>query len=93
MPSSLPSFSPGTGLSPWALIQNSSINTVNMYDRELYVEGSNEGTESDFTVHKLSDARLDAVHRTQDGIVFGERLISDMYMQPVTGALLTVNQV
>ncbi|KAJ1418700.1 P-loop containing nucleoside triphosphate hydrolase [Sesbania bispinosa] len=58
---SLPTFSLGTGLSPWALIQNSSRNTDNMYDKELHVEGSIEGPEADFTVHKLCDARLDAV--------------------------------
>ncbi|KAJ1403030.1 P-loop containing nucleoside triphosphate hydrolase [Sesbania bispinosa] len=91
--SSLPTFSLGTGLSPWALIQNSSRNTVNMYDKELHVEGSIEGPEANFSVHKLSDARLDAVRGMQDGINFRDKLITDMYIQPVTRVSQTVNQV
>ncbi|XP_061360263.1 calmodulin-binding transcription activator 2-like isoform X2 [Gastrolobium bilobum] len=86
--SSLPSFSSDTGLSPWALVQNSGRNTVYMHDRELHVEGSTEGPEADFTVHKLSDA----VHKMQDGIIFRDRLSTGKYIQPVTGALQTVNQ-
>ncbi|TKY54303.1 Calmodulin-binding transcription activator 2 [Spatholobus suberectus] len=87
--SSFPSYSPGTGLSPWTLIQNSRRNKINMHDGKHHVEGS----EADFTVHMLSNAGLDAVRRMQDGVIFRDRLINDMYIKPVKGDLPTVNQV
>ncbi|KAG4932196.1 hypothetical protein JHK87_046198 [Glycine soja] len=87
-PSSFPSYSPGTGLSPWTSIQNSSRNTINMHDGKHHVEAS----EADLTVHKLSNAGLDSVHRMQDGVIFRDRLITDMCVQPVID-LPTVNQV
>ncbi|RDX97826.1 Calmodulin-binding transcription activator 2, partial [Mucuna pruriens] len=87
--SSFPGYSPGTGLSPWTLIQNSSRNTINMRDGKHHVEGS----EADFTVHKLSNAGLDAVRRMQDGVVLRDRLITDMCIQPAEEDLSTVNQV
>lgn len=63
-----------------------------MYYKELHNEGSSDVPETDFTVHKLGDARLDAVRRTH-GIVFRDRPITDVYMQLVTGASGTVTQV
>jgi len=87
-PSSFPSYSPGTGLSPWTSIQNSSRNTINMHDGKHHVEAS----EADLTVRKLSNAGLDSVHRMQDGVIFRDRLITDMCVQPVID-LPTVNQV
>ncbi|KAK7363419.1 hypothetical protein VNO77_05562 [Canavalia gladiata] len=87
--SSFTSYSPCTGLSPWTFIENSSRNTINMHDGKHHVEGS----EADFTVHKLSYAGLDAACRFQDGVMVRDRLISDMYIRPVKGASQTVNQV
>lgn len=63
-----------------------------MYYRELHNEGSSDVPETDFTDHKLSDARLDAVRRTH-GIILRDRPITDMYMQLVTAASGTVTQV
>ncbi|KAK7291740.1 hypothetical protein RIF29_07121 [Crotalaria pallida] len=82
--SSLPSFYPGTGPSPWPLTLNSIRDTFNVHGRELHVEGSIEGTE---------DRRLGADHRMGDGIVFNDRLINDMYIKPVTEVSQTANQV
>ncbi|XP_020226050.1 calmodulin-binding transcription activator 1 isoform X1 [Cajanus cajan] len=87
-PSSSPSYSPGTGLSPCTLIQNSSRNTINMHDKKHHVEGS----EADFAVHKIRNAGLDPVCRMQDGVIFRDRLIADMFIQPDKEDLLTVNQ-
>jgi hypothetical protein len=89
---SLHCFSPGNDVPPWAFIQNSSRNGVNMYDRELHVQGSSDGPEACFTVAQ-SNARLDSVCRTQDGVVLRDRPITDVYMHPITGASQTVNQV
>ncbi|XP_027331355.1 calmodulin-binding transcription activator 2-like isoform X2 [Abrus precatorius] len=91
--SSFPSQSPGTGLSTWTLIPNYSRNTINMHDGERHVEGSVEGSETDFNVQKLSNARLDVDCRIQDGVIFRDRLITNTYIQPVKGASQTVNQV
>ncbi|OIW20489.1 hypothetical protein TanjilG_13555 [Lupinus angustifolius] len=77
---SLQSFYPGTGLSPWPSAQNSSRNTINMHDRELLLERSTEGTE---------DKRFDS----DDGIVFSDSLVSDIYIQPVAEMSQNVNQV
>ncbi|XP_068463608.1 calmodulin-binding transcription activator 2-like isoform X2 [Phaseolus vulgaris] len=91
--STFPSYSPGTVLSPWTLIQNSSRNTIYMHDERHHIEGSVEGSEADFIVHKLNNAKLDAANRMQDGVIFRDRLITDMYVQPVEENLLTVEQV
>jgi len=90
--STFPSYSPGTVLSPWT-IQNSSRNTIYMLDERHHTEGSVEGSEADFTVHKLNNAKLDAANRMQDGVIFRDRLVTDMYIQPVEENLLTVDQV
>lgn len=86
---SFPSYSPGTGLSRWTLIQNSSRSTSNMHDGKHHAEGSVEGSEAEFTVHKTSDT----VHRIQDGVIFRDRLITDMFTQPIKEDFPTVNQV
>ncbi|KAK7388060.1 hypothetical protein VNO78_22863 [Psophocarpus tetragonolobus] len=91
--SSFRSYCPGTGLSPWTLVQNYSRDTLNMDDGKHHVEESVEGSEADFTVHKLRNAGLDAVHRMQDGVIFRDRLIADMYIQPVIGDFPSANQV
>ncbi|XP_057419010.1 uncharacterized protein LOC130713241 [Lotus japonicus] len=91
--SSLPNFSHGNGLSPLGLIQNSGLNTVCIHDKQLHVEGSIDGPEVDFTVLKLGNSRLDAVCKMQDHMISKDRLITDVYIQPVTGASKTVNQV
>lgn len=91
--SSLPTFSRGTGLSPLGLIQNSGQNTGRIHDKQLHVEGSIDGPEVDFTVLKLGNSRLDAVCKMQDHMISKDRLITDVYIQPVTGASKTVNQV
>ncbi|CAJ1940734.1 unnamed protein product [Sphenostylis stenocarpa] len=89
--STIPSYSPGTVLSPWTSIQNSSRDIIYMHDGKHHVDGSVDGLEADFTVHKLNSAKLDAVNRMQDGVIFGDRLVTGMYIQPVED-LLTVNQ-
>ncbi|GAU16722.1 hypothetical protein TSUD_199640, partial [Trifolium subterraneum] len=89
---SLRCFSPGNDVPPWAFIQNSSRNGINIYDREFHVQGSSDGPEAYFTVAQ-SNAMLDAVCRTQDGEILRDRPITDVYMHPIiTGASQTVNQ-
>ncbi|BAT77003.1 hypothetical protein VIGAN_01508200 [Vigna angularis var. angularis] len=88
--STFPSYSPGTVFSQRTLAQNSCRNKIYMHDERHHNEGSVESSEADFTVHLLNKAKIDAVNKMQDGVIFRD---SHMYIQQVEENLLTVGQV
>ncbi|KAI4335054.1 hypothetical protein L6164_013736 [Bauhinia variegata] len=86
---SLPDVYRGTGSSPWASVQNFGRNTVSIHNGD---GGSIGNFKTDFIVHKLSDAKLDAGKAIQDAMTCGDRLFTHMLVQPLAGVSQTVNQ-
>ncbi|KAJ7980455.1 Calmodulin-binding transcription activator 2 [Quillaja saponaria] len=88
--SSFPSFYQGNGSSLLPVTHSYSKNTVDAHDQKNSVA---QTSKFDLLTQRRTDARLDADSTIQDVMIYGNRLITECYVQSAPRALQTVNQV